>query len=78
MARNTTVSETENGKYLVAWGKDHACGWFIQVFDLEADDKHTPIVDKDALFDGIGAQDVISIASEYNAGDAVQHEMYGL
>ena len=40
MSRNTAISS--NGKYEVAWGKDHACGWFIQVFDLEVEDRDDP------------------------------------
>ena len=79
MSRNTTVSP--DGKYSVAWGNDHACGWFIQVFDLEHEDQDHPdamVVNKDKLFDGIGPQDVIDIASEYGAGDRVQRDIIGL
>lgn len=79
MARNTTFSP--NGKYEIAWGNDHACGWFIQIFDLEHEDQDHPealVVNKDALFDGISARDVINIATEYGAGDTVHREIVGL
>ena len=75
MSRKTA----RNGRYEVAWGNDHACGWFIQVWDLEAtgNNADTPIVDKDALFNGLTASGLLIIAGEYGVADAVEQWMWG-
>ena len=73
MSRNTA----NNGRYTVAWGKDHACGWFVQVFDLHSEDKEIPVVDKDTLFDGLTFDDLLAVADQYDVGEIVRYEMFG-
>jgi hypothetical protein len=63
---------------IFAWGKDHACGWFYQIFDLNADDPEEPIVDKDQLWDGITHEDIRQAASENGVGDLMLHDLYGI
>ncbi|GAB4482608.1 MAG: hypothetical protein Kow00124_31570 [Anaerolineae bacterium] len=49
MSRYTAAVEKDSHQLTVAWGMDHAVGWFFQVFDAQQE----CIVDLDALFDGL-------------------------
>ena len=49
MSRYTTTIEKEAVQVKVAWGYDHACGFFFQLFDAEGE----CIEDLDSLFDGL-------------------------
>ncbi len=59
--------EENTGRYIVAYGMDHAVGIFVQVFDLNRDDAETPIIDLDEVFDGLRGADLRAIARKYGA-----------
>lgn len=59
MSRFTKVS---NG-IEVAYGHDHMCGWFVQVFNLGEDD---PIIDLDELRDGLNKITLKHVGLRYN------------
>ena len=63
-------SDRANGKAL-AYGKDHACGWFVQVWTIppkphatdDIPDDSNMLVDKDTVFDGIGVHQLAMSSS---------------
>lgn len=76
MSRNSVISL--DGCYEIAWGKDPVRGWFIQVFDLKADDPDTPIIDADQIWGDISTvEDMLIIADKYGAGYAVRESLFG-
>lgn len=65
-----------DGRYELAWGFDHACGWFVQVFDSQAEDPEEPIVDEDTVFNETATGDIILVANTYGLGETVRNIMY--
>ena len=47
MSRYTETIETQNTEFTVAYGHDHAIGYFAQVYHASQDE---PIVDQDEVF----------------------------
>lgn len=44
----------------VAYGFDHACGYFVQGFDRNGE----CVLDKDSLFDGLTGADLVNLLDE--------------
>ena len=65
----------QNTNYRMAYGNDHACGLFIQIWHRGKDDED-PIIDKDQSgFNGatvLSVSDLVSIAEDY--GFDIHHE----
>lgn len=59
--------QEQNQKYEIAYGQDHICGLFIQVFDRASlfVDKENVLVDLDEVFDGLTPEKMAEIAEEY-------------
>lgn len=55
--------EKNNSEYGMAYGNDHACGYFIQVWDKKSPDEM--LISKDGLFDGLTLNGVVNIADDY-------------
>lgn len=55
--------EKVNGEYDIAYGLDHICGWFVQIFERGIDD---PIVDMDQEKNpDLTPERIIAIGEEY-------------
>lgn len=55
-------------KLSLAYGNDHAVGWFVQVWDTNKypePDCDNIIVDRDAMFNGITQSDIVKVAEQY-------------
>ena len=62
---------TENtGKHIIAYGIDHACGPFVQVWH-GTDDTEMPDIDLDGLFNGATLDTCIQVAQEWGALEVV-------
>jgi hypothetical protein len=59
-----TASGT-NGR-TAAWGHDHVCGLFVQVFDADGE----CVIDKDWLFDGLSVEAISQVLREAGVGQA--------
>jgi hypothetical protein len=61
--------KASNPNHEVVVGLDHATGWFIQVFDLKAEDEtgeETLLINKDALFTpNFGRGEMLSHIQQY-------------
>ena len=56
-------SKTANG-LSVTYGFDHACGYFLQVFDNNVNNDE-PIIDVDSLFDGLSGIHLMERLKEF-------------
>jgi hypothetical protein len=55
---------------LIAYGLDHATGWFYTVFDLEADDEDDDVLeDKNSMFDGLSNGELLEKLQEFDADE---------
>jgi len=67
----------------IAWGKDHACGWFVQVWQVPATpdpiedqpDDENILIDLDGRFDALSACAMVAIAREH--GFEIEAEVAG-
>ena len=78
MSRYQCISP--DNRYVLAFGRDHVCGWFVQVYDTQDPrDAHrdTPVLDLDQAFDSIKASDIVRIAEEYGVGSFVNRIING-
>jgi len=75
MTRNVMLSDDRH--YLVAWGVDHACGLFVQVWDNTVDNDDGPLTDLDAQLDGLTTDRLLEIADIYGVGDIVRATLNG-
>lgn len=65
---NRTEIKHPTKKLSLAYGKDHACGWFVQVWDTTdypKPDCDNILVDKDAMFDGLTQADIVAVAQQF-------------
>jgi len=60
--------ETLTNGVAIAYGLDHACGPFVQVWT--PDDDEVPHIDLDGMFDGLTLEHCIDIAEKHGARGA--------
>jgi len=62
LSRYTVENES---KQTIAYGHDHAVGYFFQVYSPE--DEWEPVVDEDSLFTGMNNGKMLALIEEYKA-----------
>ncbi|MFA5058686.1 MAG: hypothetical protein WC485_11275 [Opitutaceae bacterium] len=74
--RSETIKHPTRDLY-AAYGKDHACGWFLQIWDVDEEGEDHYLVDADQTFGGIEtSRDVPRILTEH--GFDVARDFYGV
>ena len=70
MSRYTETPVVHGKRYEVAYGYDHACGWYIQVWypGDSADAGDAPAIDLDTLFNGLTVARLMRIAAAHGCG----------
>lgn len=81
MSRYTKHFIENNREYLLAHGFDHASGYFLQVFDLTAEQhwgKEVLIVDMDSVFGTYDKEVAMDLLTKHGQSDALHRVMLDL